>query len=125
MKVFTRRDFLQLSAAAGIATAVAPSFTQASGAAAPSGAGPFNRTGQPRLLLSLAAYSFRENFPTMRGKPNAKVPAGRETDMFRFIDYCAAQGCDGAELTSYFFAEETDAYMIEDILIDPIVYQGT
>jgi len=112
MNPVSRRDFLKLSAAASVAAAVTPSFTQAAAAAAPSGAGPFKRTGQPRLLLSLAAYSFRENFPTMRGKPNAKVPAGRETDMFKFIDYCAAQGCDGAELTSYFFAEETDAYMI-------------
>ena len=112
MNPVSRRDFLKLSAAASVAAAVTPPFTQAATTAAPSGAGPFNRTGRPRLLLSLAAYSFRENFSTMRGKPNAKVPAGRETDMFKFIDYCAAQGCDGAELTSYFFAEETDAYMI-------------
>ena len=112
MNPVSRRDFLKLTAAASITTAVAPTFPRAATAAAPAGIGPFKRTGQPRLLLSLAAYSFRENFPTMRGKPNTKVPAGRETDMFKFIDYCAAQGCDGAELTSYFFAEETDAHMI-------------
>ncbi len=113
MNPVTRRDFLKLSAAASVAVAVAPAFTQAAATGATAvGTNPFNRTGKPRLLLSLAAYSFRENFPTMRGKPNAKVPAGRETDMFKFIDYCAAQGCDGAELTSYFFPEETDAYMI-------------
>jgi sugar phosphate isomerase/epimerase len=33
--------------------------------------------------------------------------------MFKFIDYCAAQGCEGAELTSYFFDAETDDYMIK------------
>src|SRR6185295_8164567 len=75
--------------------------------------GPFHRTGKPRLRLSLAAYSFRENFPIMRGKPNTKVPAGKATDMFKFIDYCAGHGCEGAELTTYFFAEETDDYMIK------------
>jgi sugar phosphate isomerase/epimerase len=101
----TRRDFLKLSAAAGFAAAL-PLGARA-------GSGPFGRAGRPKLKLSLAAYSFRENFPMMRGKPNPKVPAGRATDMFQFIDYCAAQGCAGAELTSYFFAEETDAYMIQ------------
>jgi sugar phosphate isomerase/epimerase len=112
MNAVTRRRFLQLSAAAGLATAGAPLAALAA-PAAPAAANPFRRTGRPRLLLSLAAYSFRENFPIMRGKPNPKVPAGRATDMFQFIDYCAAQGLDGAELTSYFFSEETDAYMIQ------------
>ncbi len=109
MNSVTRRDFLKLSAAAGLAGTVAPTTTWA---AAPAAENPFKRAGQPRLKLSLAAYSFRENFPIMRGKPQ-KVAAGRETDMFKFIDYCAAQGCAGAELTSYFLAEETDAYMIQ------------
>jgi sugar phosphate isomerase/epimerase len=75
---------------------------------------PFERSGRPRLLLSLAAYSFRASFPTMRGKPNAKAPQGAAAmDMFKFVDYCAEQGIDGAELTSYFFAEETDDYLIK------------
>ena len=109
MNSVTRRDFLKLSAAAaGLAAATAP----LAALAASSATGPFNRAGKPKLKLSLAAYSFRENFPTMRGKANAKLPAGKGTDMFKFIDYCAAQGCDGAELTTYFFPEETDDYMI-------------
>lgn len=110
MNPVTRRDFLKLSTAAGLAAATAP---LAALAAPASSENPFKRSGKPKLLLSLAAYSFRENFPTMRGKTNAKMPAGKGTDMFKFIDYCAAQGCDGAELTTYFFAEETDAYMIK------------
>lgn len=105
----TRRDFLKLSTAAGLAVAAMPPGAWAAPAG---GSAPFQRTGKPRLRLSLAAYSFRENFPLMRGKPNPKVPAGKATDMFKFIDYCAAHGCEGAELTSYFFAEETDDYMI-------------
>src|SRR5262245_37958468 len=107
MLTVNRRDFLRLSAAAGLA-AVAPV-----GALAASGAGPFHRSGQSRLRLSLAAYSFRDNFPKMRGKANTKMPAGKGTDMFKFIDYCAAQGCEGTELTTYFFDAETDDYMIK------------
>jgi sugar phosphate isomerase/epimerase len=77
-------------------------------------AGPFERKGRPRLLLSLAAYSFREFFPVMRGKSNPKVPAGRSIDMFRFVDFCAEHGCDGAELTSYFFPADFDhAYLMQ------------
>jgi len=110
MNPLTRRSFLQLTAAAGLASTAAP---LASFAATAPVANPFQRTGRPRLLLSLAAYSFRDNFPTMRGKPNTKVPPGKATDMFKFVDYCAAQGCDGAELTSYFFPEETDEYLLK------------
>jgi len=110
MNIVTRRSFLQLSAAAGLAAATAP--LSALAATAPA-VHPFARAGRPRLRLSLAAYSFRENFPLMRGKPNPKVPPGKATDLFRFADYCAAQGCDGAELTSYFFAEESDDYLLK------------
>jgi sugar phosphate isomerase/epimerase len=110
MNPVSRRDFLKLSTAAGLAAVATPFPALAAPARE---AGPFRRTGKPRLKLSLAAYSFRENFPVMRGKPNAKVPAGKATDMFKFIDYCAAQGCEGTELTSYFFDAETDDYMIK------------
>ncbi len=110
MHSFTRRDFIKLSAAASVAATAAP----LSSFAAPARENPFKRTGRPRLLLSLAAYSFRENFRLMRGQPAKKAPAAnRAMDMFKFIDYCAAQGCDGTELTTYFFDEETDEYMIK------------
>ncbi len=114
MNPVTRRDFIKLSAAAGVATAVAaPLGSVALAAPASSSAeNPFKRTGKPRLLLSLAAYSFRDEFPTMRGKAQKKAPA-KPTDMFKFIDYCAAQGCDGAELTTYFIPDESDDYMIK------------
>ncbi|MCX6954508.1 MAG: sugar phosphate isomerase/epimerase [Verrucomicrobia bacterium] len=108
MHPISRRRFLQLTAA-GLAVAAAP-LSMAGATAAP---GPLGRSGRPRLRLSLAAYSFRENFPIMRGKPNPKVPPGRATDMFAFADYCVAQGCEGAELTSYFFAEESADYLLK------------
>lgn len=108
MKNVTRRNFIKLSTVAGLAAAITPLP-----AIAANNPGPFHRPGQPRLRLSLAAYSFRENFAMMRGKANTKMAAGRKTDMFKFIDYCAAHGCDGAELTSYFFDSESDQYMID------------
>jgi sugar phosphate isomerase/epimerase len=66
---------------------------------------PFARAGAPRLLLSLAAYSFREFF-------NHSDPAKR-MDLFQFIDFCAAHGCQGTELTSYYFPKE----LSEDYLL--------
>lgn len=62
-----------------------------------------------RLLLGLAAYSFRDSFRTMKGVPNKKfVEGGKEMDMLSFLDYCAGHGVAGAELTSYFFPEDFD-----------------
>lgn len=108
-----RRHFLQLSAATALAATAAPLTSRAASASSSSTANPFKRTGKPRLLLSLAAYSFRQSFPMMRGKKNTKLESAKATDMTRFIDYCAAQGIDGAELTSYFFDAETDDYILK------------
>lgn len=69
---------------------------------------PFQRAGQPRLQLSLAAYSFRQFFRD--GQPG-RVTAGtggKRIDLFQFIDYCAEQGCAGTELTSYYFPQGVD-----------------
>ncbi len=72
---------------------------------------PFARAGSPRLLLSLAAYSFREFF---KDQPKGKVNAEGKLDMFGFLDFCAEQGCAGAELTSYFFpAQLTNEYLLQ------------
>jgi len=59
---------------------------------------PLQRPGRPRLKLSLAAYSFRDYF-------NHADPAQRLT-LTAFMDYCADHGCDGTELTSYYFPKE-------------------
>jgi len=69
---------------------------------------PFRRAGQPRLQLSLAAYSFRQFFkdapPARGGEPGAD----KRIDLFQFIDYCAEHGCAGTELTSYYFPKVLD-----------------
>ena len=67
---------------------------------------PLNRAGAPRLLLSLAAYSFRDFFTT---NERARGAEGKRIDLLRFIDYCAEHGCQGAEPTSYYFPKDVDA----------------
>jgi len=61
---------------------------------------PFPHTGPSRLRLSLAAYGYRDFFkPGKDGSP-------ARMDMYKFIDLCAEQHCEGAELTSYYFDEK-------------------
>ncbi len=101
----SRRDFLRRGLALGATGLVAPAFAVTE---------PFTRVGGPRLRLSLAAYSFRNYFKTMRGKPNTKVPADEQIEMTDFLHFCAEHDCGGAELTSYFFDPEvSDAYLAE------------
>lgn len=68
---------------------------------------PLRRPGRCRLKLSLAAYSFRDQF-------NHPDPARRLT-LPAFLDYCADHGCDGAELTSYYFPRQFDAVFLADL----------
>ena len=72
---------------------------------------PFKRSGQPKLVPGLAAYSFRQYFKDGRDADPATNPAKR-IDMAGFIDYCAEQGC-AAETTSYYFpAKVTTEYLL-------------
>ncbi len=108
MNPLNRRHFLKLSAA-GSASAAAASLPRSLDAMEP-----IRRPGKPRLAVSLAAYSFREFFQFMQGRPNTKTAADKQIDMFQFIDYCAAQDIAGAELTSYFFPPDAgDDYMVK------------
>lgn len=87
--MLSRRSFL----AAGAAIAAAP-FVSA--------IDPIKRPSEkPDIKLSLAAYSYRQwldlKKPTMT--------------LFDFIDLAADLPLDAVELTSYYFAETTDAYL--------------
>jgi sugar phosphate isomerase/epimerase len=64
---------------------------------------PFNRSGKSRLALSLAAYSLRDYFKDTNSRQTKPVQAERQLDMLKFVDYCAEHGCQGAEVTSYYF----------------------
>jgi sugar phosphate isomerase/epimerase len=68
---------------------------------------PIKRTGTPRFLLSLAAYSFRQ-FLAPKNADDKKM------SLTEFVDYCAENGCVGAELTSYYFPKDvTNEYLLK------------
>lgn len=91
-----RRDFLRTWLVATAATAGLVGLPSLSARAVE----PLQRKGTPRLRRSLAAYSFRDTF---------KHPdPTRRITLFDFLDYCADQGLEGAELTSYYFPEKFD-----------------
>ena len=57
-------------------------------------------SGKPELKLSLAGYSFRQAL-------DLKKPS---MTLFDFIDFASELPLDAVELTSYYWAETTDAY---------------
>ena len=86
----SRRDFLRTSAVAGLAPGLASAID------------PIKRPGpKPDLKLSLAAYSFNKAL-------DLKKPT---MTLFDFIDLAADLPLDAVELTSYYWAETTDAYL--------------
>jgi len=92
----SRRQFTKGMTLAGLS---APILAQA--------IGPIKRNGDPKLKLSLAAYSFRKQLTAKPGTPGAM-------DMLGFVDWCATQDLDGCEPTSYFFPKEiTPEYLAQ------------
>src|SRR3954469_11229798 len=90
MRSPSRRDFLRASAAVLAAPAAAAAID------------PIKRPGPTAVLkLSLAAYSYRQAL-------DLKKPT---MTLFDFIDLAATLPLDAVELTSYYFAEESDAYL--------------
>jgi sugar phosphate isomerase/epimerase len=102
MNTVTRRGFLHLAGAAGFAAAALARHGIPSALAAE----PFKRPGSPRLRLSLAAYSLRDFFESNKQRKGKAADSSKTIDLFKFIDYCADQNCDGAEVTAYYFPEE-------------------
>ena len=101
----TRRQFFSRSAAAAAGIASVASLTPARAIE------PFKRGGQPKLIQSLAAYSFRQFFKDGKGT-SPKDGDAKHLDMAAFIDYCAEHGC-AAETTSYYFpANVTDEFLL-------------
>lgn len=89
--VLSRRAWLAGSTTWLAATAAAPAIE------------PIARAGRPRLRIALAAYGFRQFFRWSRGKPQRPADEARALTIDSFIDLAADLGCDGAELTSYYF----------------------
>lgn len=108
----SRRDFFLRSGLVGLGGLALAGMTTLPARAIE----PFRRAGQPRLRLSLAAFSFRRFFKDVSNgnrKKKRTAPAD-PIDMFRFIDYCADQACNAAELTSYYFPPDAGVdYMLK------------
>jgi len=108
--IINRRNFLKRSLQASL-TLSSLGFA----AAIPlSAVEPVKRSGSPRLLLSLAAYSFRDYFVDSDDARESKIDSSKRIDMFQFVSYCADHACHGAEVTSYYFPKKlTDDYLIK------------
>jgi len=102
MKPASRRTFLHRTGALLLSAPLIPSVGSA--------VEPIKRQGSPRLRLSLAAYSFRQYFKDTRDR-DAKAGA-KQIDLFDFIDFCADHGCEGTELTSYYFPKTIDQELL-------------
>ena len=91
--MISRRQFLVTAPAVAVAGGFCPSRAAA--------IDPVKRPGpRPDLKLALAAYSFNKQL-------DLKKPS---MDLFGFIDLAAELPLDAVELTSYYWAEATDAY---------------
>lgn len=73
------------------------------------------RAGRPRFLLGLAAYSLREYMKDGTHQRPQSIAPDRLIDMKGFIDFAADQGCQGAELTSYYFPPNVTKEQLLDI----------
>lgn len=72
------------------------------------------RSGQPRFRLGLAAYSFREYMKHVTHERKLKVDPAKLIDLPAFIDFAADQGCEGVELTAYYFPPDVSRdYLIQ------------
>lgn len=97
-----RRQFLIRSMFAATVTAASPTLLQS----AEKYPAKISRSGDPRFLLGLAAYSFRDYMRHSSHDRDRMAERSKQIDLFDFIDYTADQGCVGAELTSYYFPQD-------------------
>ena len=102
-----RRQFIGQSGSLAALAALAPKRAL--------GVEPFHRPGKPRLLTSVAAYSFREYFRDASHERSQNIPADKQISLFDFIDFCADHGCAGAELTGYYFPSDVDGEFLRQI----------
>src|SRR5688500_11018557 len=87
----SRRDFVRAALASCAAAPAALAIE------------PIRRTGKPKLLLSLAAYSYRDFLKPRKGKPTMTLED--------VIDVAGKHGLPGVELTSYYFTKTDNDYL--------------
>jgi sugar phosphate isomerase/epimerase len=106
-----RRQFMQQTALMAMAGSVGSLITPQQAGAIEA----FERPNHANFKLGLAAYSLRDHFQhASHERPQAVDPAKR-ISLHDFLDYCSQLGCDGAELTSYYFPPQTDSALCSDL----------
>jgi len=76
---------------------------------------PFRRPGKSRMMLGVAAYSFRDYFQWSRDKEQKPKGEAKPWSIMDFVDWCADNGVMGAELTSYFFPPGVDTKFCNEV----------
>lgn len=97
MSRFSRRGFMGVAAASSLAMAGRAAAME-----------PIERAGEPRLKLSLVAYSMRRYL-------SASADARGAMDLPAFIRWAAELGFDAVEPTSYYFPDDADAAYAFDL----------
>ena len=87
----TRRGFLAAAVGSTVAAAANPAGAMS----------PIERAAEPRLKLSLVAFSMRRYLTAEPGERGAM-------DLFGFVDWASQLGFDGVELTSYYWPEQVE-----------------
>lgn len=76
---------------------------------------PIKRPGKSRMMLGVAAYSFREYFQWSRDKENKPKGGRKQWSILDFVDWCGDNNVPGAEVTSYFFPPDCDESFCNDV----------
>jgi sugar phosphate isomerase/epimerase len=76
---------------------------------------PIRRPGKSRMMLGLAAYSFRDSFQWIRDKEQRPRGETKPWSILDFVDWCGDHNVPGAEVTSYFFPPGTDAKFCNEL----------
>ena len=104
----SRRAFLAASAAAGLAASAKPAAA----------ADPVDRAADgPLFKLSLAAYSFSKQL--VRSGTEQQLAAAEMT-LEDVVDFAAALGLPGVELTGYYFPKSVQVMPVETLLGPPV-----
>ena len=76
---------------------------------------PIQRPGKSRMMLGVAAYSFREYFQWSRDKEQKPKGDRKPWSILDFVDWCGDNNVPGAEVTSYFFPPDCDAEFCNEV----------
>lgn len=76
---------------------------------------PISRPGKSRMMLGVAAYSFRDYFQWSRDKEQKPKGDRKPWSILDFVDWCGDNNVPGAEVTSYFFPPDADEAFCNEV----------